>query len=427
METQDIQQYQRGMVAMLKEKGHIKTPQVENAFLNVPRYVFIPGYPLEQVYKIDEAIVTRKGSQGEPTSSCSAPDIMVIMLEMLDLQPGQSALEVGAATGYNAALMAAIVGPEGKVVTIDIQPDLVESAREHLDAAGFASVQVIAGDGGYGYPEGAPYDRIILTVCPWTIAPAWREQLKTGGRLVLPFDFGGYQKVIAFERRGDDLVSVAMSECVFMAIQGTYARPAPIFTQVGSDPRLQFVSDKELPLEAERLAQWLTLPSKDWASGVTARLQELIIGSFIYIDGIHPKPGEFVGLLAKEELADQTVIPAILGYGGQAKKIYSVLLLGPDGCAALMRPPGLAVPLIDPANPAQDEQPFEIYVRQLGPGENAARCMVSILQEWGLAGKPTVNNITMRAVPAEKEVVLSDGEYLVERPNTKFVARVLNA
>ncbi len=99
------------------------------------------------------------------------------MLEMLDLQPGQHVLEIGAGTGYAAALMAHLVGETGQVVTIDLDEDIVNDARGHLKAAGIEHVQVICGDGALGWEEAAPYDRVVLTVGASDIAPAWREQI----------------------------------------------------------------------------------------------------------------------------------------------------------------------------------------------------------------------------------------------------------
>src|SRR5581483_5459570 len=111
---------------------------------------------------------------------------MAIMLEQLQLKPGLRVLEIGAGTGYNAALMAHIVGETGQVITIDIDEDIVYNARLHLVTAGFERVQVICADGGAGYAHAAPYDRIILTVGASDITPAWRDQMKPNGRLLLP-------------------------------------------------------------------------------------------------------------------------------------------------------------------------------------------------------------------------------------------------
>jgi len=91
----------------------------------------------------------------------------------------------------SAGLIKHLVGDSGLVVTIDIDEDLVESARDHLRSAGLDRVNVVCGDGGLGYADYAPYDRIILTVGAWDIVPAWWKQLKPGGRLLLPLEIKG--------------------------------------------------------------------------------------------------------------------------------------------------------------------------------------------------------------------------------------------
>jgi protein-L-isoaspartate(D-aspartate) O-methyltransferase len=154
----------------LAAAGTVGSPTVEAALRAVPRHIFLPAVPLEEVYR-DQAIVTKR-IDGVGVSSSSQPAIMAIMLEQLDAQPGQGVLEIGAGTRYNAALLAHIVGPAGRVVAVDIDPDTVEAARHHLDTAGFERVQVICSDRSLGYPSGAPYDRIILTVGASDITPA---------------------------------------------------------------------------------------------------------------------------------------------------------------------------------------------------------------------------------------------------------------
>src|SRR5689334_12849024 len=165
----------RALIDALVRRQAIKGPRVEAAFRAIPRHLFLPDVPLAEAYR-NEAIPT-KLADGEAISSSSQPEMMAIMLEQLALEPGLRVLEIGAGTGYNAALMAHIVGEMGQVVTVDIDEDLVEDAREHLRATGFEQVQVVCADGGYGYPELAPFDRIILTVGAPDITPAWWAQL----------------------------------------------------------------------------------------------------------------------------------------------------------------------------------------------------------------------------------------------------------
>ncbi|PKB83314.1 MAG: hypothetical protein BZY88_02400 [SAR202 cluster bacterium Io17-Chloro-G9] len=177
---------QDALVEDLKSKGCIQSPNVEGAFRAVPRHLFLPDVAPERVYS-DDAILTKR-MDGKVVSSSSQPAIMAIMLEQLGLQPGHRVLEIGAATGYNAGLMGHLVGDSGEVVTIDIDEDLAAGARAHLAAAGLNRVRVVCGDGGLGYPSGAPYDRIILTVGAWDIAPrvvgaieTWRTATVTPG------------------------------------------------------------------------------------------------------------------------------------------------------------------------------------------------------------------------------------------------------
>lgn len=118
-------------------------------------------------------------------SSNSAPNIVREMLELLDLAPGMRVLEIGAGTGWNAALMAEIAGPY-LVTTVELSPDLAEQARQNLERAGY-SVRVVTGDGEAGYPGDAPYDRVIATAAVRTLPYAWVQQTRPEGFIVAPW------------------------------------------------------------------------------------------------------------------------------------------------------------------------------------------------------------------------------------------------
>lgn len=130
----------------------------------------------------------RPGQKGHfPSSSCSQPSIVADMVDALDVRPGQSLLEIGTGTGWNAALLAHRVGEHGRVVTIEVDPRLAQDARRALTSAGYHPL-VITGDGLTGYPPGAPYDRVICTASVREVVPrAWLDQLRPGGRLVTPW------------------------------------------------------------------------------------------------------------------------------------------------------------------------------------------------------------------------------------------------
>src|SRR5688572_18976733 len=331
MNGADILRYQQALVEQLKKANILKTPLIEEAFIKVPRHLFLPEEPLDKVYS-DVAIVMKRGDEGQWTSSSSQPAIMAIMLEQLALKPGQRVLEIGTGSGFNAALIASIVGQSGKVVTLDIQPDLVWYARERLELAGYDWVETVVADVGYGYPDDAPYDRIILTVASDVITTAWREQLAPGGILVLPFGIIGPQNSVAFEKRGEELVSVAINPCGFMPLQGTFAIAQPLQTQLGPDPRLFLISEpgKDLPVGADTIFTWLSQKCQDWATGVTVTRHELEWGLFTWA-GLHESQakkltGLSADLCAKGDLADQNIIPALAGVGGEWKAMYSAVI-----------------------------------------------------------------------------------------------------
>ncbi len=178
--------------------GRTLAPQVRNAFLQVPRHFFVQQYyrkkgnspycdlvqaTPEQIYQ-DEALVTQIDARGMPTSSTSQPSVMAAQLEALALAPGQRVLEIGVGTGYNAALLGAMAGDTGQVISIDIDEDLVEQAKRHLTVASVKNVIALPGDGFLGEATYAPYDRIIATCGIRSVPRPWFEQLKPGGRFV---------------------------------------------------------------------------------------------------------------------------------------------------------------------------------------------------------------------------------------------------
>jgi protein-L-isoaspartate(D-aspartate) O-methyltransferase len=427
MAKADIPQLQRALVETLRREGVLHVPAVEQAFLTVPRHVFLPDEPVEKVYA-DVAIMVKQDEQGRWTSSSSQPAIMAIMLEQLDLQPGMRLLEIGAGTGFNAALMAALVGQQGRVVSVDIQPDLVESARRRLEAAGYAWVEVVSGDGGYGYLEGAPYDRIILTVAAPVITPAWWEQLAEGGRIVLPLEIFGSQKSIAFARSGPVMESVSVSDCGFMMLQGAFAPGGANRLTLGPDPRVYLTGVSETPMPASLLYAYLGGPWEDWASGVRASVFDLFGGLRPWLS-VHLLPGSLASLVAEDERAEPSVIPPLIyvGRGREMRLMQTLVTMGADGAAALVRPPGQPAPFRDWETAQADEQlwrtPFELYIRRLGPDSAQALRLAEAVSAWDAAGRPSTDRLRLRAVRHGSGVEAGEGEHLVEKPWTNIFVR----
>ncbi len=274
------------LVDKLVREGHLRDERVIAAFRAIPREQFVPDVPLDEVYSSSEAIVTKR-IDGVGVSSASAPDVIAIMLEQLDLQPGQRVLEIGAGTGYNAALIAHVVGETGRVVTIDIDEDLVDGARLHLAAAGVRNADVVCGDGVLGYAPAAPFDRIILTVAAADIAPCWQQQLTPRGRLVLPLSLGGPQRSIAFERAEDCLCSVSVHSCSFIPLRGSLASSA-LRLPLGAEGSIVVgASAATVGGEPDRfrakLETLLASPGQDLPTGVCATPYELADGLGLWL------------------------------------------------------------------------------------------------------------------------------------------------
>lgn len=208
------------MVDRAKATGAIRSASVEAAFRATPRHLFLPGVDHERVYG-GSVIVTRTDEQGQSISSSSEVAIMAPMLEHLDVRPGHRVLEVGAGTGYNAALLGHLVGGDGEVVSVELDPEIAAEARRHLAAAGHDRVCVVTGDGYAGLPDRAPYDRIIATASVRDVPRPWRDQLAEGGRLTVPLRLrANAPLVVTLERRGDTLESVAVVPGGFLALRG---------------------------------------------------------------------------------------------------------------------------------------------------------------------------------------------------------------
>lgn len=214
------QRLRNQLVKGLRRNGFLHNDTVAEALSTVRRHVFVPDRSLKAVYR-DEAFITKQ-LDGVPVSSSSQPSIMAVMLEQLELEPGQRVLEIGAGTGYNAALLASLVKHRGRVTTVDIDPETAARAKAHLRSEGFNNADVVTADGGLGYADGAPYDRIIATAGCWQVPPAWVDQLKDGGLLVLPLRLNGAHISLALRKHGEDLISTSAATCGFMPLRGAF-------------------------------------------------------------------------------------------------------------------------------------------------------------------------------------------------------------
>jgi protein-L-isoaspartate(D-aspartate) O-methyltransferase len=154
---------------------------VAAALRKVPRHRFVPLAFQSEAYE-DTPVPLGYGE-----STISAPHMVALQLEWAELARGSAVLEIGSGSGYLAALVAELVGPEGRVVGVEVDEPLAAHAQKTLAELGYASrVRLVAADGRAGFPPGSPYDRIIVSCATSEILPAWRDQLATPGVLVAP-------------------------------------------------------------------------------------------------------------------------------------------------------------------------------------------------------------------------------------------------
>ncbi len=408
----DAATLRRSLVDNLKSAGCIQTPRVEEAFRKVPRHLFLPGVSLDQVYS--DVPIPTKHLEGQVVSSSSQPAIMAVMLEQLRLESGHRVLEIGAGTGYNAALMAHLVGDTGRVVTVDIDEDIVAAAREHLSEAGFGQVQIICDDGAFGVPGEAPYDRIILTVGARDIAPAWREQMKPGGRLLLPLSIsGGGQLSVALEHDDGHLASVSVKPCGFMMLRGKFAAPDRAI-QLGAEPGLEIYMDDHDLVDGEAIYSSLTSLAQDFPTNVRVTRLEIYSGLGLWL-ALHGRG--FCNLVATGDWAERGIVPDLFRMSSQGRAC-GTMGLHSDGSLCVLMPP---VDQTSPDDESFDSTPFELFVRRFGPDDTLVQQLINWVAAWDDSGRPNFECLGVRAYPLDFDYVATSRESVIKKQWTRLV------
>ncbi|WP_432037976.1 methyltransferase domain-containing protein [Streptomyces cucumeris] len=295
-----------GLVRRLTEGGALTDPRWRAAFEAVPRHLFVPCY-----YEAGEerggacgasggAVYTRLWRDdpdpsrrarwlagtyadaplatwvrgGELISSSSQPSLMARMLEALEVADGNGVLEIGTGTGYNAALLAHRLGDD-RVTTLDLEPELTETARGHLAAAGCRPA-VVTGDGARGWADRAPYDRIIATCAVPSVPAVWLTQCRPGALLLMPLATGLVTLRVADTGQGEG--RFLATPAYFVPLRGS--APPPSVSTHGVPPRplmddsfrflLNLVAGRMEPVEALALWEHEDRPGRE-RYGVTVR------------------------------------------------------------------------------------------------------------------------------------------------------------
>jgi protein-L-isoaspartate(D-aspartate) O-methyltransferase len=212
----------------------------ERAYLATPRHLFVkryrewgsPEWRQVTLENLDQHLATLYADRplmlfGEDDSNVlstiSQPSFVLRMLDLLQLQPGQTVFELGAGSGWNAAMIGHLVGPEGRVFSLELIPELARTAADTLQSLGIINVSVIAADGGDGYPAGAPYDRTIFTAGSYDLPRAFHEQIKEGGLLMAVIKLEGGGDSLFVLRKGENhFESIQSMPCAFVQLRGKY-------------------------------------------------------------------------------------------------------------------------------------------------------------------------------------------------------------
>jgi len=226
MEFEEFEEKRKNLVESLKKRSILTDPNVIKAMLKVPRHKFLPEGAVSSAY-IDSPL-----SIGM-SQTISAPHMNAMMCELLKLKEGDKVLEVGTGSGYHAALCAELVAPKnsqnpGHIYTIERHLELADRAKIKLINSGYGeSVTVIHGDGTLGYPQEAPYDKILVTASsPKKVPPPLKKQLKDGGILCIPAGSKEWgQDLYVISKKGNTFDSKRVTGVRFVPLIGEWGFP----------------------------------------------------------------------------------------------------------------------------------------------------------------------------------------------------------
>ncbi|MEM8931876.1 MAG: hypothetical protein AAGE94_11920 [Acidobacteriota bacterium] len=376
------------LVERLRARGVLRTASIEAAFGAVGRHHFLPDRPLAEVYR--DVHLVAKEADGWRLVTSTGPWLMATMLEQLQPRPGQRLLEIGAGTGYNAAMLSHLVGVDGAVTSLDIDDDAVRWARRGLDRAAEhgllgAPVTVRSADGFAGDPEGAPWDGILVTVRTDKIAPAWVEHLAPGGRLVVPLALGGVrhgQLSIAFEAAEDHLRSLSVRDCGFVRPRGAMGLDDHELL-LTDRPRLSWGDAGRHPISGAELFGLLGRIGPTLDSGVVVEQREMTEDFQTWLVAHDP---DTCSVRAEQHWADWPAIVPLVEIPGRFR-----------GSGGLFD--GVGIALLGLRRDGDDRRRCEVVVRCHGPDDAAARLadrLLALLQVWDRAGRPRRADMQLR-------------------------------
>lgn len=212
---QDWASQRRSMVDEQIRKRGIRSPRLLEVLERVPRHLFVPKELVAHAYE-DRALSIGEGQ------TISQPYMVAAMTEYLELAGNERVLEIGAGSGYQAAVLSELAN---EVITVEKNESLAEAARERLAALGYRNIQVKVGDGTLGSREDAPFDAILVAAAAPAVPAPLVEQLAEGGRLVIPVGQSDKQMLLRIRKSAGEILEEKLFACQFVPLRGRYGWP----------------------------------------------------------------------------------------------------------------------------------------------------------------------------------------------------------
>ena len=390
---ESVENYQR---QLLQHAQYIyaETPLSEatqKAYLETPRHKFVKRYRqwgikewnevneanLEQhaatLYS-DRALVLFGDDDNDVPSTISQPSFVLRMLDMLQLEPGQNVFELGAGSGWNAALIGRLVGPEGSVYSLELIPEVARTAAENIAALGIENVKVIEADGGEGYESGAPYNRAIFTAGAYDLPHPFFEQIKVSGLfLIVIKNQGGGDSLFLLRKVQEHFESILSMPCGFVQMKGKY----------------QLKSME--PIQLEKMPEWTQLKQKP----------------------IGARP---------------------FWWGGKGKQDFAWRTLGVRSFLSIIEPTFRGFKTENSSAKARDEHFFGLWDQEAESivlakddllssyGNSVAQeRLLNDLEQWVRLGMPSATSFALKIFPRDFALTAGENQWIVQRPESKFL------
>lgn len=388
-----VSKYQRQLLDQAQQTYHATPISVATvqAFLATPRHLFVRRYR-ERASKEWREVNTQNLSEHLATlyadspltlfgdddnaiaSTISQPSFVLRMLDLLQLQPGQTVLEVGAGSGWNAALIGHLVGPSGAVFTLEIIPQVAERAAATIADLGLTNIHVINADGGDGYAASAPYDRVVFTAGTYDIPRQFFEQMRPGALLLVVIkNAGGGDNLFLLEKVDDHFESRYAIPCGFVQLTGKYKIDSLDPLPVDALPRWNELRHREVG----RRPFWWGGKGREWFMWQTSGIR-----SFLGIT-------EPLFRAFKVPRSDSAAIEQ--QYWGLWDAARTSLVVARDD------------ELISYGN------------------EQAMERLLQLVHRWVDLGMPTASSFQLRVFRSDHPVASEDGQWIVRRQDSQFV------